>query len=137
MMALVVGAVLPYLIDEAGINYSIVGGLLSAFAIGNLLVSFVNPLVASKVGQKFTAVVLSLLIPLSLFVITLLPPVGVLYIAIILLGIGRGTVSITNNMVVNDHDGSTIALNLLHTVFAVGAFLAPFLTSLYIKNGFN
>lgn len=109
MMALVVGAVLPYLIDEAGINYSIVGGLLSAFAIGNLLVSFVNPLVASKVGQKFTAVVLSLLIPLSLFVITLLPPVGVLY----------------------------IALNLLHTVFAVGAFLAPFLTSLYIKNGFN
>ena len=33
MMALVIGAVMPYLIEEAGINYSVAGGLLSTFAI--------------------------------------------------------------------------------------------------------
>ncbi len=137
MMALVVGAILPYLIEEAGISYSVAGGFLSAFAIGNLLASFVNPIIVAKLGQKRTISLLSMLVPLNLFVITLLPPIGVMYIAFILLGIGRGSVSITNNMVVNDYDGSPLALNLLHTIFAVGAFLAPFLTSVYISQGFN
>ena len=31
-MVLLVGAILPYLIEEAGISYSVAGGLLSAFA---------------------------------------------------------------------------------------------------------
>lgn len=137
MMALVLGSVLPYLIKEAGINYSLAGGLLSTFAIGNFLASFVNPPVVKLLGKKLTSIVLSALIPLALFTITLLPPIPVLYGACILLGIGRGTVSITNNRVVNDYDGSPAAINLLHTVFAIGAFLAPFLTGLFIKNDLN
>ena len=137
MMALVLGSVLPYLIQEAGINYSAAGGLLSAFAIGNFLASFVNPICVKQLGRKLATVILSALIPLSLFTITTLAPLPILYLACILLGIGRGTVSIINNMVVNDHDGRPIALNLLHTTFAMGAFLAPFLTGLYVGNGFN
>lgn len=135
-MVLMVGAILPYIIDEAGINYSIAGGFLSAFAIGNLLASFINPLLAAKIGRKATIVSLSALIPLMFFVITLLPPVPVIYGAFVLVGIGRGSVSIINNAVVNDNsDGNPAALNLLHMVFAVGAFIAPFLTAVYINNG--
>ncbi|MBQ4283360.1 MAG: MFS transporter [Lachnospira sp.] len=135
-MVLLVGAILPYIIDEAGINYSVAGGLLSAFAIGNLLASFVNPVLAGKIGRKATIVSMCLLIPTMLFVITLLPPVPVMYAAFILIGIGRGSVSIINNAVVNDNsDGKPAALNLLHMTFAVGAFLAPFLTSLYVNMG--
>lgn len=137
MMALVLGAVLPYLIQEAGINFSVAGGLLSAFAIGNLLASFVNPICVRQLGRKLATVILSALIPLSLFIITTLAPIPILYLACILLGIGRGTVSIINNMIVNDNDGRPIALNLLHTTFAMGAFLTPFLTGLYIGNGLN
>lgn len=137
MMALILGSVLPYLIQEAGINYSVAGGLLSAFAIGNLLASFINPICVKQLGRKLATILLSTLIPLSLFIITTLAPLPVLYLACILLGIGRGTVSITNNMIVNDHDGRPIALNLLHTTFAMGAFLAPFLTGLYVGNGLN
>lgn len=135
-MVLMVGAILPYIIDEAGINYSIAGGFLSAFAIGNLLASFINPVLAAKIGRKATIVSLSALIPLMFFVITLLPPVSVIYAAFVLAGIGRGSVSIINNAVVNDNsDGNPAALNLLHMVFAVGAFIAPFLTAVYINNG--
>lgn len=135
-MVLLVGAILPYIIQEAGINYSVAGGLLSAFAIGNLLASFVNPLLAGKIGRKATIVSMCLLIPTMLFVITMLPPVPVMYLAFILIGIGRGSVSIINNAVVNDNsDGKPAALNLLHMTFAVGAFLAPFLTSLYVNIG--
>jgi fucose permease len=135
-MVLLVGAVLPYIMEEAGINYSIAGSLLSAFAIGNLLASFINPVMAAKIGRKATIVILSALIPLMWIVITMLPPVPVMYAAFVLLGIGRGAVSILNNAVVNDNsDGKPAALNLLHMTFAVGAFLSPFLTSCYISAG--
>lgn len=137
-MVLMVGAILPYIIAESGINYSVAGGLLSAFAIGNLMASFVNPPLANKIGRKATIVLLSSLIPISWFIITRLPGVFVMYIAFILMGIGRGSVSIINNAVVNDNsDGKPAALNLLHMTFAVGAFLAPYLTSLFIFMGYS
>ena len=69
-MVLLVGAILPYLIEEAGISYSVAGGLLSAFAIGNLLASFVNPPLAGKIGRKATIVSMSALIPLMWLIIT-------------------------------------------------------------------
>lgn len=137
MMALVLGSILTYLIQEANLNYSIAGGLLSAFAIGNLLASFINPYIAGKIGRKKTTILLSALIPIDLFIISLVAPVPVLYVACILLGIGRGSVSIINNMVVNDYDGTPFALNLLHMVFAMGAFLAPFLTSIFVTAGLD
>lgn len=137
MMALVLGSILTYLIKEAQLNYSIAGGLLSAFAIGNLLASFINPAIARKIGRKKTTILLSAFVPIDLFVISLTAPVPILYTACILLGIGRGSVSIINNMVVNDYDGTPMALNLLHTVFAIGAFLAPFLTSVFVGAGLN
>ncbi len=137
-MVLLVGTTLPYIIEEAGINYSVAGGLLSAFAIGNLLASFVNPVISRLIGRKRTIVMLSSLVPLSWFIVTLLPPVAVLYPVFVLLGIGRGSVSIINNAVVNDNsDGKTAALNLLHMTFAAGALLSPLLTSLYIGAGFG
>ncbi|WP_328587820.1 MFS transporter [Konateibacter massiliensis] len=137
MMALVLGSILTYLIMEADLNYSVAGGLLSAFAIGNLLASFINPYIAGKIGRKKTTILLSALVPIDLFIISLVAPVPVLYVACILLGIGRGSVSIINNMIVNDYDGTPLALNLLHMTFAFGAFLAPFLTSVFITAGLN
>ncbi len=137
-MVLAVGAVLPYIIQEAGLSYGLAGGLLSTFAVGNLLASFVNPLMAAKLGRKATIVLLSALIPITWFAISLLPSVMIMYILFILMGIGRGSVSIINNAVVNDNsDGKPAALNFLHMSFAVGAFVSPFLTSAFISLGFG
>ncbi len=134
MMVLMVGTMLPYLIKEANLSFSIAGGLLSAFAIGNLLASFVNPPVIARFGRKWTIIVLSLLIPICLIVIMGIPPIPVLYLSFVLLGIGRGSVSIFNNTVVNERaEGKSSMLNILHMTFAFGAFLAPFLSSLYIS----
>ena len=114
-MVLLVGAILPYIIEEAGINYSVAGGFLSAFAIGNLLASFVNPPMASRIGRKATIVVFSAFIPVMLLVITFLPPVPVIYAAFILIGIGRGSVSIINNAVVNDNSNGRPAAPVSYT----------------------
>lgn len=135
-MALMVGAILPYIIEEADINYSVAGGLLSAFAVGNLLASFVNPVLVGKIGRRLTTVILVAMIPIMLVLITFLVPVPLMYLAMLLMGIGRGSVSIINNAIVNDNSGGKpAALNLLHMTFAIGAFLSPFLTSVFIENG--
>ncbi len=137
-MVLLVGSILPYIIAEAGINYSTAGSFLSAFAIGNLLASFLFPVVAGKIGRHKTIVTLSALVPISFAIITLIPPASVIFTALLLAGIGRGSVSIINNAVVSDNTGGKAApLNLLHMVFAIGAFLAPFFMSLCIGAGFN
>ena len=137
-MVLLVGSILPYIIEEANINFSTAGGFLSAFAIGNLLASFINPFLSGLLGRKTTTLILCSFIPISFFALTFIPPVFVIYLLFVLAGIGRGSVSIINNAVVNDNsDGNPAALNLLHMVFAIGAFLAPFLTSLYVELGLN
>jgi len=135
MMVLMVGTILPYLIEEANLSFSIAGGLLSAFAIGNLLASFVNPPIIAKFGRKRTIIALSSLIPICLIIIMGIPSIPVLYLSFVFLGIGRGSVSIFNNTVVNERaEGKSSMLNILHMAFAIGAFLAPFLSSLYISH---
>jgi fucose permease len=53
-----------------------------------------------------------------------------LLIPFFMTGIGRGSVSNMSNTIVNDvSDGAPEALNILHTFFAVGAFMAPFFAS--------
>ncbi|NLL70180.1 MAG: MFS transporter [Epulopiscium sp.] len=134
MSVLIIGAILPYLIKETNMNYTVAGGLLSAFAIGNLLASFFSPFLASKIGKKATVILLSSLIPIGLTIVTFLPSVAILYPTFLFIGIGRGSISNFNNGVINDHsDGKPLALNLLHTFFALGAFLAPFMTSTMIR----
>lgn len=138
MVVLLIGAILPSLMKAAGISYGIAGGLLSTMAVGNLCASFVSPVFSEKFGRKLTVVILSALFPVCLTIITLLPPIPVLYACFFLMGIGRGTVSIFNNNIINDYgDGTPAALNILHTFFAFGAFLAPFFTSTMIELSFS
>lgn len=138
MVVLLIGAVLPYLIEAAGISYGIAGGLLSTMAIGNLCASFISPVLSEKFGRKLTVVMLSAFFPICLTIITFMPPIPVMYVCFFLMGIGRGTVSIFNNNIINDYgDGTPAALNILHTFFAFGAFLAPFFTSTMIELTFT
>ena len=132
-MVLTVGTILPFIIGEMQISYSVAGGLLSAFAIGNLLASFIFPLLAANIGRKASIVTMSFLIPLSWILIAMMPSVIIMYVAFVLMGIGRGSISIINNAIISDNsDGKPAALNLLHMTFAMGALLAPAITSIFI-----
>lgn len=135
-IVLMVGTILPFIKDETGINYSAAGGLLSAFAIGNLLASFVYPPVKKIIGRRAASSIMLAFIPISLVIVSMLPPLWVMTVMFLLAGIGRGTVTITNNAVINDnaHEKSA-ALNVLHTVFAAGAFISPFFTNAILLAG--
>ena len=45
MATLIIGAILPFVIEEAGISFLAAGGLLSAMAVGNLSSSFCFPVI--------------------------------------------------------------------------------------------
>ena len=138
VMALSVGAILPYVMEEKGINYSIAGSLLSAFAIGNFLASFIYPFMCHKLGRKKSVILMTCMIPICFIILSFLPPVSVLYLIILLIGIARGCCSIFSNAMVNDNcPNDPEKITLLHTVFAIGAFLAPFLMSLCLWLGFG
>ena len=137
-VVLIVGAILPYVIDEAKISFAVAGSLLSFFAIGNFLASFVNPFLTRLVGRKISIFITSLFMPLSLLGLSFLPHVSVMLLLFILLGISRGCYSVINNAYINENsDGTPVALNILHMVFAIGAFLAPMVMSLFFKFDFT
>ena len=137
MTALVIGAILPYLIEEAGISYSVAGGFIAAGAVGNLLASFAVSFLTEQFGRKKTTVSLTALIPVCFLVITWVPSTPIMYVSFVLLGMGKGAISILGNMVVNENDGRASAMNLLHMTFAIGAFIAPLLTMVFVNGGLS
>lgn len=138
MMVLVFGSILPDMIKEAGLSYVLAGGLLSAMAIGNFTASFLFPVLVKYIGKRASITLVTALSPFLLFCITLLPPVWVMYVCLFLIGIGKGSITIFNNAIVNDYSKDPVkTLNYLHCSYAVGAFLAPMLTGILLMFGCN
>lgn len=139
MAVLVIGAILPSIIKEAGISFLAAGGLLSVMAIGNLSSSFIFPVMVPFMGKKRAITLVTLFVPSSLMVLSLLPPLPVMYAVMLLYGFTRGCITILNNAAVNDiyGDSATGKLNILHCTFAIGAFLAPLITAMMMKLGFG
>lgn len=136
MAVLVIGAVLPSLMREADLSYALAGGALSMMAIGNMLASFFFPVLVQMIGTRISITLTSFLVPVCYLLLTRLPNIGIIYILLLAAGIARGSITIINNTTVNVISNSSVkALNLLHGSFAVGAFLAPFITALLIGSG--
>ncbi|WP_125140309.1 MFS transporter [Clostridium transplantifaecale] len=136
MAVLIIGSILPSLMKEGGLSFAVAGAMLSCMAVGNFLACFLFPLLSSRLGTRLSIASASFLMPVALFLLTLLPPVPVLYLLMFLCGIGRGSISIINNRAVNDiFEHPAKMLNYLHCSFAVGAFLAPLATAMMITAG--
>jgi len=130
------GAIMPILIVEKGLSYTLAGGLLTSMAIGNLLASFIYPPLSAKFGEKTVTVAITFCYPICLFGFTLTSSVWLLYLLIALIGLTRGIITLTNNRTVNTITGNSPKhQNILHTTFAVGAFSAPFMIDLLSKVG--
>lgn len=124
-----VGAIMPYILEEYRITYTQVGTILSMFAIGNLLSNFIFPWFTLKVPRKLAATIATALIPLGFLLLAVSKNVSYELIGIVFLcmGIGRGSISIISNTLNNDQSKNKAkSMNILHTVWALGAFLSSF-----------
>ena len=133
IVALEIGVLLPYLMDELQLNYTLMGGLLSMFAIGNFFASPINSYIISKIGRKPSILILSSMIPLAFLLLAFSPSYYWLNIIVAMLGLGRGSISIYIYSTANDDlEGKQIYVHWISMIFAIGAFVAPLLTNILL-----
>lgn len=126
LVSLTLGSAMPDLKRSWGLSDSFSGVLLSAHSFGNLAAGFVSGIVPFYLGRRRSIVCLASLAfaGMALMAVTGIP--GLLFLAFVLTGFGRGSVTNFNNRTVNVlTDGSPAAANILHACFAVGAIAAP------------
>lgn len=134
-LALILGSILPFMRDTYDLNYRVAGLLLSFHSIGNLVASFLSGLLPIYIGRKKTILMACSLGMIAFILMTVTDNSFLLLLAFFLTGINRGSVSNFNNTIINDiATGKAWALNLLHSVFSIGAFISPFIALILTKN---
>ncbi len=136
--ALIIGAIMPLILTDFNIGYDKGGMLLSFQSIGNLLASFLGGIIPVYYGRKNTIVALSSMTAIGFGGMIITKSPLFLLLPFFLTGIGRGSVTNIGNTIVNDvGEGRPGPLNILHTFFAVGAFMAPFFASWSLSMGLS
>jgi len=134
-LALILGAILPFMKDTYNLNYQLTGLMISFHSIGNLVSSFTGGILPVYIGRKKSILLFSSMGFIAFILMTLTGNPVLLLLAFFLTGLNRGAVSNFNNSVINEiATGKGWALNLLHSVFAIGAFISPFIAVFFTKN---
>ncbi|MGC6769383.1 MFS transporter [Enterococcus sp. LJL51] len=142
LYAMIFGSILPLLSDAYDLSDTVSGMLISSHQAGNLLAGLVAGILPVYLGRKNAILFLSSFVVVGFLLIILTDQSWLLLLAFFFTGISRGSISNFNNKTVNDvSNSSPAALNFLHSLFAIGALLAPFLviltTSLFGTKGWQ
>ena len=138
IMALMVGALQPYLRSTYEISYEMSGFLISSHSIGNLISSFISGLLPLYLGRCKSMLILCSAGVLAFLLIFVTGNPLLLLLAFFLTGINRGAISNFNNAVITDvATGKAWALNLLHGIYCLGAFFGPLLVLFFAGQSAN
>ncbi|MDD3766137.1 MAG: MFS transporter [Eubacteriales bacterium] len=128
LYSMILGSMLPLISSEYQLSNVISGSLISAHQIGNLLASFIAGVLPIYIGRKNSVIFLCVFVIAGFLLMISTGNPLLLLLAFLFTGISRGSISNFNNSIVNEvSNSSAAAINFLHSVFAVGALLAPFL----------
>ncbi|MGL6174585.1 MAG: MFS transporter [Cellulosilyticaceae bacterium] len=128
MLATMMGSILPMMQEEYGLSYGVSGMMLSSHSIGNLIASFIAGVLPIYLGRKKSIMILSFFTCIGFAVMTIWGNPFILIACFFGIGIGRGSVSNISNVVVAEvSEKKEKSLNMLHSIFAIGAFIAPFI----------
>lgn len=125
------GVIVSLLQESRGLDYGIIGTLLSAMNIGNLVAGFLTGLLPAKLGTKPT--VLLLTAGYALGYALMLPHGGAALLALgwLLVGLAKGCAMNTCTLLVGDNaPDRTKGMNTMHACYACGALLCPVLAAL-------
>ncbi|SMP54158.1 MFS transporter [Anoxynatronum buryatiense] len=134
--AVMLGSLLPLISSEYSLSNTISGSLLSAHQVGNLAAGFIAGILPVYLGRKKAILFLCSFVAVGFIIMmTTGNPVWLL-LGFLFIGISRGSIANFNNTVVNEvSDSNPAALNLLHSIFAIGALTAPFIVILSMHLG--
>jgi MFS transporter, FHS family, glucose/mannose:H+ symporter len=134
-LALSIGALLPYIRASYGFDYTFQGILVSLHSVGNLLSSFLAGMLPLWIGKRQSMLFFSTFFAAAFLIVSLTGNPVLLAAAFLMTGLARGAVSNFNNVVINSiATGKAWALNTLHAMFSIGAFIAPLVILLCTGN---
>ncbi len=139
MLALSIGAIMPFIRDERNLSYALCGTLVSLHSVGNLISSFFAGALAVKLGRKRSILLFDACFALAYALILFGHSPAFLILAFTMTGLARGATSNFCNAVVNGlAPGKAALINGLHAMFSLGAFAFPiFLMFLTRRNPSN
>jgi MFS transporter, FHS family, glucose/mannose:H+ symporter len=131
LYSIILGSLLPIISNEYGLNNTVSGALLSAHQAGNLIAGFIAGVLPLYLGRKRSIMFLCSFVVMGFLIMILTGNPVLLILGFLFTGLSRGSISNFNNTIVNEvSNSSPAALNFLHSIFAVGALISPFLVIL-------
>jgi len=128
LYAMILGSLLPLISSEYNLNNTVSGALLSAHQTGNLIAGFIAGVLPVYLGRKKSILFLCSFVIMGFSIMIITGNPVLLILGFLFTGLSRGSISNFNNTVVNEvSNSSSAALNILHSIFAIGALIAPFL----------
>ncbi len=126
ILALSIGSLLPFIRSDRGLDYAFCGLIVSLHSVGNLISGFLAGALPMLIGNKKSIMLFELFYPLSFLIILFGHSNFLIAFAFFATGIARGASSNYCNKKINHiATGVAWALNGLHAMFAVGAFIFP------------
>ena len=126
--AISAGVVVSLLQERYGFAYGMTGTLLSLMSIGNLIAGFLVGVLPGTLGMKRSVLLLTIGYAVGYSLMGLTGAVAALALAFFLVGIAKGSVMNTCTILVSDNSANrTRGMNLMHSCYACGALLCPFL----------
>lgn len=134
LYAMILGSLLPLISAEYGLNDTVSGTLISAHQVGNLISGFIAGVLPLYLGRKKSIIFLCSFVIVGFSIMILTGNPVLLILGFLFTGLSRGSISNFNNSVVNEiSNSSPVALNILHSIFAIGALISPFLVIVSTK----
>jgi MFS transporter, FHS family, glucose/mannose:H+ symporter len=134
LYGMILGSLLPLISEEYSLNNTVSGSLLSAHQVGNLIAGFIAGILPVYLGRKKSIIFLCSFVIMGFTIMILTGNPVLLIFGFLFTGLSRGSISNFNNSVVNEvSNSSPVALNILHSIFAIGALCAPFLVIVSTK----
>ena len=132
--AISAGVVVSLLQERYGFAYGMTGTLLSLMSVGNLLAGLLIGMLPSVLGMKPSVLLLTIGYAVGYGIMGLTGVEILLAVAFFLVGIAKGSVINTCTILVSDHSADrTRGMNLMHSCYACGALLCPFLIAAAAK----
>ena len=128
------GVVVSLLQERYGFAYGMTGTLLSLMSIGNLLAGFLIAMLPGALGMKRSVLLLTIGYAVGYCLMGVTGVVALLALAFFLVGIAKGSAMNTCTILVSDNSANrTRGMNLMHSCYACGALLCPFLIAAAAK----
>ncbi len=128
------GVVVSLLQEQYGFAYGMTGTLLSLMSIGNLLAGLLIGVLPGVLGMKPSVLLLTVGYAAGYGIMGLTGAETLMAVAFFLVGIAKGSVINTCTILVSDNSADrTRGMNLMHSCYACGALLCPFLIAAAAK----